>query len=135
MSATVINIGKDYWEMFLRRNEERKVREYHVSQSVQSLRQVPLFVIPWTAALQASLSTTNSQSLLKLMCIELVMQSNHLILCPPLLLPPSNFPRIRVFSDESVLRIRWPKYWSFSISPSEEYLGLTSFRINWLDLH
>ena len=131
----MINIGKDYWEMFLRRSEERKVREYHVSQSVQSLRQVPLFVIPWTAALQASLSTTNSQSLLKLMCIELVMQSNHLILCPPLLLPPSNFPRIRVFSNESVLRIRWPKYWSFSISPSEEYLGLTSFRINWLDLH
>ena len=69
MSATVINIGKDYWEMFLRRSEERKVREYHVSQSVQSLRHVPLFVIPWTAALQASLSTTNSQSLLKLMCI------------------------------------------------------------------
>ena len=131
----MINIGKDYWEMFLRRSEERKVREYHVSQSVQSLRHVPLFVIPWTAALQASLSTTNSQSLLKLMCIELVMQSNHLILCPPLLLPPSNFPRIRVFSNESVLRIRWPKYWSFSISPSEEYLGLTSFRINWLDLN
>ena len=129
----MINIGKDYWEMFLRRSEERKVREYHVSQSVQSLRHVPLFVIPWTAALQASLSITYSWSLL--MPIESVMPSNNLILCCSLLLPPSNFPRIRVFSNESVLRIRWPKYWSFSISPSEEYLGLTSFRINWLDLH
>ena len=131
----MIGTGKDHWEMFLRRSKERKVRDYHVSQSVRSLRHVPLFATPWTAALQASLSTTNSQSLLKLMCIELVMQSNRLILCPPLLLPPSNFPRIRVFSNESVLRIRWPKYWSFIISPSKEYIGLISFRINWLDLH
>ena len=131
----MIIIGKDYWEMFLRRSKERKVRDYHVSQSVQSLSHVALFAIPWTAAFQASLSITNSQSLIKLMCTESVMQSNHLILCPPLLLPPSNFPRIRVFSNESVLRIRWPKYWSFIISPSKEYLGLISFRINWLDLH
>ena len=85
--------------------------------------------IPWTAALQASLSITSSQSLLKLMSIESVMPSNHLILCHPLLLPPSVFPSIRVFSNESVLRIRWPKYWSFSfsISPSNEYSGLISF--------
>ena len=91
---------------------------------------------PWTVAHQASLSITNSQSLLKLMSIELVMPSNHLILCHPLLLPPSIFPSIRVFSNESVLHIRWPKYWSFSfrISPSNEYPGLISFRIDWLDL-
>ena len=87
-------------------------------------------------AYQASLSITNSQSLLKLMYIESVMPSNHLILCHPLLLPPSIFPSIRVFSDDSVLRIRWPKYWSFSfsISPSNEYSGLISFRMDWLDL-
>ena len=91
---------------------------------------------PWTAACQASLSITNSRSLLKLMTIESVMPSNHLILCRPLLLLPSIFPSMRVFSDESVLHIRWPKYWSisFSINPSNEYLGLTSFRIAWLDL-
>ena len=91
---------------------------------------------PWTAARQASLSTTNSRSLLKLMSIDSVMPSNHLILCHPLLLLPSIFPRIRVFSNESVLPIRWPKYWSFSfnISPSKEYSGLISFRIDWLDL-
>ena len=88
---------------------------------------------PWTAAHQASLSITNSWSLLKLMSIMLVMPSNHLILCRPLLLLPSIFPSIRVFSNESVLRIRWPKYWSFSfsISPSNEYSGLISFRIDW----
>ena len=104
--------------------------------SVQSLSRVRLFVIPWTAAHQASLSITNSQSLLKLMSIELVMPSNHLILCCPLLLPPSIFPIIRVFSNESVLHIRWPKYWSFSfnISPSNEHPGLISFRMDWLDL-
>ena len=104
--------------------------------SVQSLSCVWLFATPWTAAHQASLSITNSQSLLKLMSIESVMPSNHLILCHPLLLPPSIFPSIRVFSNESVLRIRWPKYWSFtfSISPSNEYSGLISFRIDWLDL-
>ena len=103
---------------------------------VQSLSCVRFFVTPWTAACQASLSITNSQSLLKLMSIELVMPSNHLILCHPLLLLPSIFPSIRVFSNESVLRIRWPKYWSFSfiISPSNEYLGLISFRMDWLDL-
>ena len=91
---------------------------------------------PWTAARQASLSITNSRSLLKLMSIELVMPSNHLILCCPLLLPPSTFPSIRVFSNESVLRIRWPKYWSFSFSISRfnKYSGLISFRMDWLDL-
>ena len=91
---------------------------------------------PWNAARQASLSITNSQSLPKLMSTELVMPSNHLILCRPLLLPPSFFPSIRVFSNESVLHIRWPNYWSFSfnISPSNEYSGLISFRMNWLDL-
>ena len=88
----------------------------------------------WTAAHQASLSITNSWSLLKLMSIESVMPSNHLILCHPLFVQPSIFPSIRVFSDESVLPIRWPKYWSFSISPSNEYSGLISFRMDWLDL-
>ena len=103
--------------------------------SVQSLSCVQLFVTPWTAAHQAPLSITNSQSLLKLMSIELVMPSNHLILCRPLL-PCSVFPSVRVFSSESALRIRWPKYWSFSfsISHSNEYLGLISFRMDWLDL-
>jgi len=90
-------------------------------------------VTPWTAARQASLSITNSQSLLKLMSIESVMPSNHLLLCHPLLLP-SVFPSIRVFSSESALHIRWPKYWSFSISPSNEYTELISFKIDWLDL-
>ena len=104
--------------------------------SVQSLSRAWLFEIPWTAARQASLSITNSQSLLKLMSIQLVMPSNHLILCHPLLLLPSIFPSIRVFSNESILCIRWPKYWSFSfsISPSKEYSGLISFRMDWLDL-
>ena len=94
---------------------------------VQLLSHVQLFVTPWTAVCQASVSITNSQSLLKVMSIELVMPSNHLILCHPLLLPPSIFPSNRVFSNESVLRIRWPKYWSFSfsISSSNEYSGLT----------
>ena len=107
-----------------------------VSQSVQSLSHVRLFATPWTAAHQASLSITNTQSLLKLMSIKSVMPSNHLILCHPLLLLPSVFPSIRVFSSESVLHIRWPKYYSFSfsISPSNEYSGLISFRIVWLDL-
>ena len=89
---------------------------------------------PWTAVLQASLSITNSQSLLKLMSIELVMPSNHLILCHPLLLLPSIFPSSKVFSNESVLCIRWPKYGSFSFSPSNEYSGLISFRMDWFDL-
>ena len=103
---------------------------------VQLLSCVRLFATPWTAAHQASLSFTVSYSLLKLMPIELVMSSNHLILCHPLLLLPSIFPRIRVFSNESTPGIRWPKYWSFSfsINPSNEYLGLISFRIDWFDL-
>ena len=102
--------------------------------SVQSLNRVRLVVTPWTAACQASLSITNSRSLLKLMSIESVMPSNHLILCSLLL--PSIFPSIKVFSNESVLCIKWPKYWnfSFSISPSNEYSGLISFRMDWLDL-
>ena len=103
--------------------------------SVQSLSRVRLFATPRTAACQASLSITNSRSLPKLMSIESVMPSNHLILCLPLLLP-SIFPNIRVFSNESALRIRWPEYWSFSfnISPSNEHPGLISFRMDWLDL-
>ena len=104
--------------------------------SVQLLSRVRLFATLWTAACQASLSITNSQSLLKLMSTELVMPSSHLILCHPLLLLPSIFPSIRVFSNESALSIRWPKYWSFSfsISPSNEHSGLISFRMDWLDL-
>ena len=106
---------------------------FHIS-SVQSLSHVRLFATPWTEACQASLSITNSQSLFKLMSIDSVMPSNHFTLCHPLLLPPSIFPSIRVFSNESVLHIRWPKYWSFSIRPSHEYSGLISFRMDWLDL-
>jgi len=102
--------------------------------SIQSLSCVQLFATLWTAAHQVSLSITNSQSLLKLKSIELVMPSNHLILCRPLLLLPSIFPSIGVFSNESVLRIRWPKYWSFSIGPSNEYSGLISCRTDWFDL-
>ena len=107
-----------------------------IVQSVQSLSRVRLFATPWTAACQASLFITNSQSLLKLMSIESTMPSNHLILCHPLLLLPSIFPSIRVFSDEPVLHIRWPKYcsFSFSISPSNEYSGLISFKMDWLNL-
>ena len=109
-------------------------RRYCVS--VQSLSRVRLFVTPWIAACQAFLSITNSRSSLKLMSIESVMPSSHLILCHPLLLLLSISPSIRAFSNESVLHIRWPKYWSFSfsISPSNEYSGLISFRIDWLDL-
>ena len=104
--------------------------------SVQSLSRVQLFATPWTVARQASLSIVNSQSFLKFMSIESVMPSNHLIFCCSLLLLPSIFPSIRVFSSESALHIRWPKYWSFSfsISLSSEYSGLTSFRIGWFDL-
>ena len=106
------------------------------AQLLQFSRLVQLFVTPWTAAHQASLSITNSQSLPKLISIESVMPSNHLILCRPLLLPPSIIPSIRVFSNESVLCMRWPKYWSFSfsITPSNEHRGLISFRMDWLDL-
>ena len=108
----------------------------HQFSSVQSLSRVCLLVIPLTAARQASLSITNSWSLLRLMSIKSVMPSNNFILCHPLLLPPLIFPSIRVFSNESVLCIKWPKYWSFSfsISSSNEYSGLISFRINWFDL-
>ena len=108
----------------------------HSSSSVQLLSHVWLFATPWTSALQASLFITSSQTLLKLTSIELVMPSNHLILCCPLLLLPSIFPSIRVFSNESALHIRWPNYWSvsFSISPSSEYSGLISLRMDWLDL-
>ena len=112
-----------------------KVRSVQFS-SVQSLSRVQLFATPWTAAHQASLSITNSQNSLKLMSIESVMPANHLSLCHPLLLPSSIFPSIRVFTNESVLHIRWPKYWSFSfsISPSNEYSGLISYRMGWLIL-
>ena len=115
----------------------KKLRSWHLIPSVQFSHSVMSdSVTPWTAVCQASLSITNSWSLLKLLSIELVMPSNHLILCHPLLLPPSIFPSIRVFSNESVLCIRWPKYqsFSFSISPSNEYSGLISFRMDWLCL-
>ena len=122
-------------------DQEERVGEFiavrsSVSQSVQLLSSVQLFVTPWTAAHQASLSITNSQRLFKLMFIESVMPSNHLILCHPLLLLPSIFPSIKVFSNESAFHIRWPKDWSFSfnISPSNEYSGLISSRMDWLDL-
>ena len=105
----------------------------HLS-SVQSFSRVRLFVTPWTAACQASVSITNSQSLLKLISMESVTPSNHLILCRPLLLLPSIFPSIRVFSNESVLHIRWPKDWSFSLSISLSISGLISFRMDWLGL-
>ena len=111
-------------------------RVQRVSVSVQLLSRVPLFATPWIAARQASLSITNSRSSLKLMSIESVIPSNHLILCRPLLLLPSIFPSIRVFSNESALHIRWLMYWSFSfnMSPSNEHPGLISFRMDWLDL-
>ena len=115
---------------------KRSTHPFERPSSVQSLSRVRLFATPCTAARQASLSITNSRSLLKLTSIEWVMPSNHLILCPSLLLLPSIFPSIRVFSNESVLRIRRPEYWSFSfsISPSSEYSGLIPFRLNWFDL-
>ena len=113
-----------------------KIDHIKTFSSVQSLNHVQLFATPWTAEYQASLSITNSQSLLKLMSIESVIPSNNLILCRPLLFLPSVFLSIWVFSDESVLSVRWPKYWnfSFSISPSSEHSGLISFRIDWIDL-
>ena len=109
---------------------------FYISVQFSQLSHVWLFVTPWIAACQASLSITNSWSSLKLMSIESVMPSNHLILCHSLLLSPSIFPSIRVFSNDSVLHIRWPKYWSlkFSIRPSNEYSGLISFRVDWFDL-
>ena len=125
-------------EMGIRRPRFWSQDSYNtISQSVQLPSRVWLFATPWTAAWQASLSITNSQSLLKLISIESVMPSNHLILCCPLLLLNSIFPSIRVFSNESVFRIRWSKYWSFSfsISPSNEYSGLISFRwTDWISL-
>ena len=113
-----------------------KIHPLTILSSVQSPSRVRLFATPWTAACQASLSITNSQSSPKLMSSESVMPSNHLILCRPLLLLPPIFPSIRVFSNESALCIRWPKYWSFSfnISPSNEHPGLIFFRMDWLDL-
>ena len=114
-------------------NKGQLLINLHIS-SVQLLSCVWLFLTPWTAAHQASLSITNSQSLFKLMSIKSIIPSNHLIICCPLLLLLSIFPSIRVFSNESVLQIRWPKYWSFSISPSNENSGLISFRMDWLDL-
>ena len=115
---------------------EKKCLVLITVRSVQSLSRVQLFATPWTEARQASLSFTISQSLLRLMSIESVMPSNHLILCHPLILLTWIFPSISVFSNESTLLMRWPKYWSFrfSISPSNEYLGLISFRMDWLDL-
>ena len=112
------------------------IKRPHQISSVRSLSHVQLFVAPWIAARQASLSITNSRSSLKLMSIESVMPSSHLILCCPLLLLPPLPPSIRVFSNESTLRMKWPKYWSFSfrISPSNEHPGLISFRMDWLDL-
>ena len=120
----------DFVQLLSSRTEVSSIWFSSVTLSVQ------LFVTPWTTACQASLSITNSQSLLKLMSIELVMPSNHRILCCPLLLLPSIFPSIRIFSNESAPPIRWPKYWNFSfnISPSSEHSGLISFRIDWLDL-
>ena len=122
------------------RQNNKKQRNYFankgLSSPVQLLSHVQLFVTPWTTARQASLSITNSRSSPRLTSIKSVMPSSHLILCCPLLLPPSIFPSIRIFSNESILHIRWPKYWSFSfsISPSNEYSGLISFRSDWLDL-
>ena len=115
---------------------EFEINTAYITQFVQSLSSVWLFATPWTAACQASLSIFNSWSMLKLMSIEWVIPFNHLILCHPLLLPSKIFSSIRVFSNESVLHIRGPKYWSFSfnISPSNKYSGLISFRIDWLDL-
>ena len=116
--------------------EELELRSLGIVAVVQSLSPVWLFTTPWAAAHQASLSFTVSRSLLKPMSIESVMPSNHLVLCHPLLLVPSVFPSIRIFSNESVLCIRWPKYqnFSFNLSPSNEYSGLISFRIDWFDL-
>ena len=128
----MVSIDKGLWSAC-----NSKCKEIWLSsQSVQSLSRVRLFVTPWKAARQVSLSITNSQSPPKPMSIELVMPSNHLILCHPLLLLSSIFPSIRVFSNESALNIRWPKSWSFSfnISPSHEHPGLISFRMDWLDL-
>ena len=125
-----------FWRLLQKWIRETSIDFHLMFSSVQSLNRIQLFETPWTAARQASLSITKSQSLLRLMSIESVMPSSHLILCRPLLLLPSIFPSIRVFSNESALYIRWPKYWSFSfnISPSNEHPGLISFQMDWLDL-
>ena len=133
-SLTLCKLTRNH--LMFRENEKNCViffSKFQIS-LVLSLSQVQLFATPWTAAHQASLSITNSRSLPKLMSIESVMPSKHFILCHPLLLLPSIFPTIRVFSNESLLCIRWPKYWSFSISPSNEYSGLISLRMDWFDL-
>ena len=123
-------------DSILKRRDITLPTKVRLVSSVQSLSRVRLFATPWIAACQVSLSITNSRSSLKLSSIESVMPSSHLILCHPLLLLPSIFPTIRIFSNESVLHIRWPKYWSFSFSicSSNEYSGLISFRMNWFDL-
>ena len=126
MAHAILNLCCGMWHLQLQ----------HMNSSVQSLSRVCLLATPWTTGHQASPSITNSGSWLRLMSIELVMLFNHLILSRPLLLLPSIFPSTRIFSNESVLHIRWPKYWSFSFSigPSNEYSGLVSFRIDWFDL-
>ena len=130
-----MQVKKQQLELDLEQQTGSQLGQEYLS-SVQSLSRVRLIATPWTIAHQASLSITNSQNLLKLISIKSVMPSNHLILCHPLLLLPSIFPSIRLFSNESVLPISWPKYWSFSfsISPSKEYSGLISFRMDWMDL-
>ena len=135
----LISFRMDWFDLLAAQGTLKSLLQRHspkLTSSVQSLSRVPLFSTPWTASWQAPLSITNSQSLLKLMFIEALMSSSHLILCRPLLLPPSIFPSIRLFSNESVLRISWSKYWSFSFStsPSSEHSGLISFRMDWLDL-
>ena len=129
-------ISRTIYMHICRADWQNKSLYIHTVQFSHSIVSDSVSATPWTAAHQASLSITNSQSLLKLMSTESVMPSKHLILCHPLLLPPSIFPSIRVFSNYLILHIRWPKYWSFSfnISPSNEQSGLTSFKMNWLDL-
>ena len=131
-----LHVAGNYHTLYKQRGLESDFHTETCISSVQLLSPVQLFVTPWSAGHQASLSITSSWSLPKLMSVELVMPSNHLILCHPLLLPSSIFPSIRVFSNELVLHIRWPKDWSFSfhISPSNEDPGLISFRMDWLDL-
>ena len=131
-----IKRDRNYMDFIDAEDNKKRWQEYTEFSSVKLLSRIRLFATPWTAAHQASLSITNSRSLLKLISIKSVIPFNHLILCHPLLLLPSNFSSIRVFSNESVLHIRWPGYWSFSfsISPSNEYSGLISFKMDWLDL-